>query len=191
MAPSSTTSPIASGILASSQSDSTVSLTSSSSTAHQHHQQQQHQRPELAFSTAAGLHLSLHGIIEFLAQLVKALERYLLSNNGSSYNSIPGGNSSSNSGAGPRRASQTSSTGSKLATSTSATAATSTSTSASGQVLSTELVQLNVGIVYEILDECMVRTRIPDDAKFSSAGPLGFRRCKNLLTSHMASSCWP
>ncbi|KAF8951408.1 hypothetical protein BGZ46_003994 [Entomortierella lignicola] len=107
--------------------------------------QQQYQRPELAFSTAAGLHVSLHGTIEFLAQLVKALERYLLNNSGSSGSS--GGNND-NSRAGPRRVSQTIS---------SATAATSTNlpSSVSGLVLSAELIQLNVGIVYEVLDECM------------------------------------
>ncbi|KAF8928442.1 hypothetical protein EDD21DRAFT_22589 [Dissophora ornata] len=96
----------------------------------------QHQRPELVFSTAAGLHVSLHGTIEFLGQLVRALERYLLS-------------SSSSSGAGSRKTTSASPIGIHPKSST------SVSVTSSSTLLSAEVVQQNVGIVYEILDECM------------------------------------
>ncbi|KAF9166900.1 hypothetical protein BGX21_004547, partial [Mortierella sp. AD011] len=166
-------SPAASGILAHSHSDSTASLASSSLHSDSHgsaraqqttttttssspspspspiaSQQLQYQKPELAFSTAAGLHVSLHGMVDFLAQLVKALERYLLSTN----SRRGSGSGSNSSGAGPRRVSQTISTG---ANASMATTASSLSSSASDLVLSAELLQLNIGIVYEILDECM------------------------------------
>ncbi|KAI8353122.1 hypothetical protein B0O80DRAFT_75807 [Mortierella sp. GBAus27b] len=109
----------------------------------QQQQQQQQQRPELAFSTAVGLHVSLHGMVEFLGQLVKAMERYLLHTD-----------SGRTSEAGPRRTSLAPSSGAqKSSTSQSAGASSSTESPTS---LSADLVQLNSGIVYEILDECMV-----------------------------------
>ncbi|KAG0368054.1 hypothetical protein BC939DRAFT_328829 [Gamsiella multidivaricata] len=104
------------------------------------HLVQQQQIPELAFSVApaVGLHISLHGIIEFLGQLVKALERYLLEPSGSGSGSTRKGTSA----AGAQSTFTSSSSQSKSAVSRSA-------------ALSAKSVQSNIGIVYEILDECM------------------------------------
>ncbi|KAG0308934.1 hypothetical protein BGZ98_006118 [Dissophora globulifera] len=95
-------------------------------------------RPELAFSTGLGLHVSPHGIIDFLSQLCKALERYLSSSKDSN-----GGRPSS----GPGQASNPS-----------VTTATTTFPSkhvGSGPTLSAETIRRNIGLVYEVLDECM------------------------------------
>lgn len=93
--------------------------------------------PELAFSTAVGLHTSYHGTVEFLGQLIVVLERYLVP---SQLGALRGA-----SGAGGRPgAVGVAHTNSKAG-------------SASSTTLSAELVQLNTGIVYEILEECMVR----------------------------------
>ncbi|KAG0246833.1 hypothetical protein BGX31_008076 [Mortierella sp. GBA43] len=81
-------------------------------------------------------------MVEFLGQLVKAMERYLLHTD-----------SGRTSEAGPRRTSLAPSSGAqKSSTSQSAGASSSTESPTS---LSADLVQLNSGIVYEILDECM------------------------------------
>ncbi|ORZ05691.1 hypothetical protein BCR41DRAFT_361561 [Lobosporangium transversale] len=92
---------------------------------------QTHQnRPELAFSTAARLQLSLHGTIEFLSQLVKTLERLLLTD--------------SNNHSNLSRATMQPYIKVEPAIS-----------STGHRKLTAEVVQLNTGIVYEILDECL------------------------------------
>lgn len=96
--------------------------------------QRQRPVPELAFSTAAGLHTSYHGTIEFLGQLITALERYLVP-------SQQGALGTAGSGARPGLTA-TATTKSKAG-------------SGSNTTLSAELVRLNTGIVYEILEECM------------------------------------
>ncbi|GJJ72516.1 hypothetical protein EMPS_04874 [Entomortierella parvispora] len=108
--------------------------------------QQDPTRPDLAFSTAAGLHTSLHGMIEFLMQLIKALERFLK----------PASSQSSGSGAhagasNTRRASGLSPT----LTTPSAGQLSSEVSIGAVSVLSSESIQRNSGIVYEVLDECM------------------------------------
>ncbi|KAK3818947.1 MAG: hypothetical protein J3Q66DRAFT_180217 [Benniella sp.] len=121
---------------------STTTLVSSPDTSPQ---QQQQQRPELTFSTAVGLHVSLHGMVEYLVQLVKAMERYLLhaSGNGAS-------------GTETRRTSLIPPAVVNSKSSASASRSTGVSSpSASPSSLSADIVQLNTGIVYEILDECM------------------------------------
>ncbi|KAF9924495.1 hypothetical protein BGZ67_009223 [Mortierella alpina] len=69
-----------------------------------------------------------HGMIEFLNQLIKALERYLLSQG-------------------------TPETGAKRLSSAQPSAYSSSTTAR--KTLSADIVQLNSGIVYEVLDECL------------------------------------
>ncbi|OAQ29926.1 hypothetical protein K457DRAFT_18774 [Linnemannia elongata AG-77] len=96
--------------------------------------QRQRPIPELAFSTAAGLHTSYHGTIEFLGQLITALERYLV----------------------PSQQGALGTAGSRGKPGLTAAATTkSKAGSGSNMTLSAELVRLNTGIVYEILEECM------------------------------------
>ncbi|KAF9096988.1 hypothetical protein BGX23_010031 [Mortierella sp. AD031] len=101
------------------------------------HQQQQRPVPELAFSSAAGLHSSFHGTIEFLGQLITALERYLV----------------------PSQQSSIGAAGAGVAGKPGQTATAKTTKSKTGSNvamgLSAEAVQLNTGIVYEVLEECM------------------------------------
>lgn len=101
--------------------------------------QRQRPVPELAFSTATGLHTSYHGTIEFLGQLVTALERYLVPNH-------QGGLGAAGSGGRPGL--------------TAAGTTKSRAGSGSNAALSAELVQVNTGVVYEILEECMVSKSI-------------------------------
>ncbi|KAF9133127.1 hypothetical protein BGX30_012415 [Mortierella sp. GBA39] len=96
--------------------------------------QMQRPVPELAYSTAAGLHTSYHGTIEFLGQLITALERYLVP-------SQKGALGAAGSGGRPGL--------------TTAAITKSKAGFTSNTTLSAELVQLNTGIVYEILEECM------------------------------------
>lgn len=93
--------------------------------------------PELAYSTAVGLHTSYHGTIEFLGQLIVALERYLVPNQ----LGVLGREAGAGGRLGASGAANTMNKGGP----------------ASSATLSTELLQLNTGIVYEILEECMVR----------------------------------
>ncbi|KAF9933903.1 hypothetical protein FBU30_004071 [Linnemannia zychae] len=100
--------------------------------------------PELAFSTAGGLYTSYHSVIEFLDQLITALDRYLVPDQHGS----PGTTG--------QRTMSTRTPTSNTHTVLAATAATkSKSGSLLNAILSAELVQLNTGIVYEILEECM------------------------------------
>ncbi|KAG9320404.1 hypothetical protein KVV02_005222 [Mortierella alpina] len=93
--------------------------------------QMQPQRHDLAFSTATAMNTTWHGMIEFLNQLIKALERYLLSQG-------------------------TPETGAKRLSSAQPSAySTAKSSTTAGKTLSADIVQLNSGIVYEVLDECL------------------------------------
>ncbi|KAF9145300.1 hypothetical protein BG015_011941 [Linnemannia schmuckeri] len=73
-------------------------------------------------------------MIEFLGQLIMALERYLIPNQHGDLGTTGTGGRS-----GPTAAATTK----------------SKARSAASTVLSAELVQLNTGIVYEVLEECM------------------------------------
>ncbi|CAO3563742.1 unnamed protein product [Mortierella alpina] len=120
-----------------SMADLTSSASSLQSDATQSRQQQP-RRQDLAFSTATALNTSWHGMIEFLTHLVKALERYLLSQGA------------------PETGSKRFSSASPLATQSSSSAYTSAKSSMTARkTLSADIVQLNSGIVYEVLDECM------------------------------------
>ncbi|KAI1317608.1 hypothetical protein EDD11_008178 [Mortierella claussenii] len=121
-------------------SSSTASIQSSSGTPVGSLRTSQALKPELAFSTATAFHVSLHGMVEFLEQLVKAFERYLLNKNSNAGPAAGGG-------AGTRKSSMVS----KPNGSATATASISSPTPR----LSAKLVQLNTGLVYEIVDECM------------------------------------
>ncbi|KAF9945972.1 hypothetical protein BGZ70_003471 [Mortierella alpina] len=84
------------------------------------------------------MNTSWHGMIEFLIQLVKALERYLLSQGS------------------PETGSKRFSSASPLAARSASSAYSSAKTfTTARKTLSAEIVQRNSGIVYEVLDECM------------------------------------
>ncbi|KAI9235715.1 hypothetical protein MVEG_07662 [Podila verticillata NRRL 6337] len=89
---------------------------------------------KLAFTNSISLQVSLHHMVEFLVFLTKAMERYLLGENTAGGNrasvSPPQRSSSQFAPGGPRK-------------------------SGALPILSADLVQLNSGIVYEILDECL------------------------------------
>ncbi|KAF9954724.1 hypothetical protein BGZ72_004332 [Mortierella alpina] len=79
-----------------------------------------------------------HGMIEFLTQFIKALERYLLN--------------SGTLGPGSKRLSFGSASAAQSSSSTSSSAK---SLATPKRILSADIVQHNSGIVYEVLDECM------------------------------------
>lgn len=111
--------------------------------------QKQAQRPDLTFSTATAMSTTWHGMTEFLTQLVKALERYLLSQGISESGSKRSSLVSPSSGQSP------------------SSAYSSTKSYATPKkTLSADIVQLNSGIVYEVLDECMVRETSSSFIKF-------------------------
>lgn len=100
-------------------------------------QEKEHKQPNrLAYTNSTTLQVSLHHMVEFLVFLTKAMERYLLGENSS------GAHRASVSPTQRRSSSQFAPGG--------------LGKSGASSVLSADLVQLNSGIVYEILDECLV-----------------------------------
>lgn len=91
---------------------------------------------KLAYTNSASLQVSLHHTVEFLVFLTKAMERYLLGENSS------GANRASVSPTQRRSSGQFAPGG--------------LGKSGASPILSADRVQLNSGIVYEILDECLV-----------------------------------
>lgn len=90
---------------------------------------------KLAFTNSTSLQVSLHHTVEFLVFLIKAMERYLLSE-------IKGGGNRASVSPPQRPSSQFTPGGPRK--------------SGALPIFSADLVRLNSGVVYEILDECLV-----------------------------------
>jgi hypothetical protein len=93
-------------------------------------------------------------MIEFLGQLIKAMERFILNDMGTSGVGVkPSRRTSVIQSVGTH---SRSSTATPPVASSPSPLSSSIKAAASGLILSAEMVQHNTGIVYEILDECMV-----------------------------------